>query len=96
MTERVKMTVTMEVTPAQGLALKAMFDHWNKLASWGSSRQIAFYVDGDGNFKPRAQVSFSEPLPDLTDEMRKRSVVQEYGEGNLLFDYDPIAWILSK
>jgi hypothetical protein len=36
------MTVKMQVTPAQALALQAMFKHWNRLASWGSSRMIGF------------------------------------------------------
>lgn len=47
MAERLEMTVKMQVTPAQALALQAMFQHWNRLASWGSSRMIGFFVDGD-------------------------------------------------
>lgn len=94
MTDRVEMTVSLQVTPAQGLALQAMFEHWNKLASWGSSRRIAFFVDGDGNFKPKAKVQFSKNLPDLTEEMKSRSVVDGQNSGDLLFDFDPIAWML--
>ena len=41
----------MQVTTSQALALQAMFTHWNKLATWGGSRMIGFYVDGDGNPK---------------------------------------------
>jgi len=93
--KRVSMTVTMSVTPAQGLALQAMFEHWNFMDSAGMSRMIAFYVDGDGNFRPNAQISFSEPMPALTDEFRKISIVAGENDGNLYFDFDPIAWKLN-
>ena len=92
--ERVEMTVKMQVTPAQGLALQAMFEHWNKMASWGTSRNISFYVDGDGNFKPNAEVTYSEEIPELTDEMRKKAAYDEKGNGDVSFDFDPIAWMM--
>lgn len=95
MTDRVEMTVKMQVTPAQGLALKAMFEHWNALASWGSSRPISFYVDGDGNFKPKAEIKFDRPIPELTDELRKKAVCLDKGNGELHFDFDGIAWAIN-
>jgi hypothetical protein len=94
--ERVEMTIKMQVTPAQGLALQSMFEHWNKMSSWGCSRAISFYVDGDGNFHPKAEVTFSEDIPELTDEMREKSAFDEKGSGDVLFDFDPIAWILHN
>ena len=95
--DRIKMTVDMDVTVAQGLALQAMFKTWNKLASWGSSRMVAFFVDGDGNFKPHCEVSFSEAVPELTKELEEAAMV--YGKNNddrYEFDFDPIAWRLKK
>lgn len=94
MTERLEMTVRMQVTPAQALALQAMFKHWNRLAGWGSSRMIGFFVDGDGNFKPKCEMVFSEPLPELTDELAKAAIVSDDGNGTLNFDFDGVAWRL--
>jgi hypothetical protein len=62
MSEQIEMTVKMQVTEPQALALQAMFNHWNRLASWGSSRMIGFYADGDGDFNPKCVVSFSAPV----------------------------------
>lgn len=35
----------------------------------GSSRFVAFYVDGDGNFKPKCKISCPELDIKLTEEM---------------------------
>lgn len=99
-TERVKMTVEMDVTVPQGLALQAMFKQWNRLASMGSSRMVAFYVDGDGNFKPKCSTSFSEEMPELTEELEKAACVckDDYPQRitQFQFDFDPVAWKLHK
>ena len=95
MSKRVEMTVKMQVTPAQGLALQAMFEHWNRMSNWGCSRAISFYADGDGNFHPKAVVSFDEKIPELTEEMRTKAAQDEKGNGDVLFDFDPIAWMLN-
>jgi hypothetical protein len=92
--DRVKMTVEMQVTPAQGLALQAMFEHWNLLSDIGSSRDIGFYVDGDGSFHPKCLVRFDSNIPDLTDEFRKISVVKEKN-GNRVYDFDPVGWKIN-
>ena len=94
MNERIEMTVKMQVTVPQALALQAMFKHWNRLAGWGSSRMIGFYVDGDGNFKPKCECSFSEPVPELTEELEKAAIVSDDGHGTLNFDFDGPAWKL--
>lgn len=91
--DRTKMTIVMEVTESQGLALQAMFEYWNHLANIGGSRRVGFYVDGDGNFKPHCDVKFESMTPKLTDEMREISVVEEV-DGDRLYDFDPIAWKL--
>lgn len=94
MSDRVEMTVKMQVTPSQGLALRAMFEHWNKLACLGSSRNIAFYVDGDGNFRPQVEIILPDSIPELTDEMRDAAMVSGKESGHAVFDFDPIAWML--
>jgi hypothetical protein len=100
--ERLEMTIKLQVTEAQALAVQAMLECWNSLGSMGSSRYVAFYVDGDGNFKPKATWEYSEPITELTDEMRKAShifakVYREDSPGSQndhAFDFDPIAWKL--
>ena len=97
------MTVTMDVTIPQALALQAMFEHWNRLAGLGSSREVAFYADGDGNFRPRAQFEFSEEIPELDDELRNIAKRQpedsgkdRFGSPMASFDFDSIAWRLGS
>lgn len=95
--EKCKMTVTFEVKESQALALQAMFEYWNKLASWGSSRYVSFFVDGDGDFKPKCQVTFDKEIRPLTNEMREAAVAEKSKpNGNHCYDYDPIAWMINK
>ena len=91
MSERIEMVVKMQVTKPQGLALQAMFEHWNRLASWGSSRAISFYVDGDGDFKPKADITFNSEMPILTDNIAKKAICKDTGDGNIGFDFDCIS-----
>jgi hypothetical protein len=91
MSERIQMTVNMEVTIPQALALQAMFKYWNRLASIGSSRYVSFLVDGDGNFHPKCEFSFSDPIPELTPDLEALAVVSETN-GDRIYDFDAIAW----
>lgn len=101
--ERIKMTVTMQVTVPQALTLQAMFKHWNRLASMGCSRNVGFFVDGDGNFKPKCEVTFSEPVPELTPELERKALGSEISPAedrgtpadNVVFDFDGVAWALN-
>jgi hypothetical protein len=95
MTDKIKMRVEMEVTKPQAIALQAMFAYWNQLSSMGSSRYIAFFVDGDGNFHPKCDVSFNKRMPLLTSEMREAAVVEDI-HGDRKYDFDPIAWMLHE
>jgi len=94
----------MDVTKAQALSLKSMFRYWNLLGSLGSSRHVAFYADGDGDFHPKCQV-VTEPFLNLTDEMyefafakldkdKKGKVELNLDDGDAMFDYDKIGWRL--
>lgn len=92
----IQMTVTMEVTIPQALALKAMFEHWTFLGGIGSSRYVAFSCDGDGDFQPKCQFVFTPNIvPRLTDEMKERAVVKDEG-GNRWYDFDPVGWLLRE
>jgi hypothetical protein len=91
----IKLTVEMNVTVAQALALKAMFEYWNICGSAGCSRRVAFYVDGDGNFQPKCKISTNTELPELTSEMKKMAVVSD-DNGNRVYDFDPIAWMINS
>jgi hypothetical protein len=93
--KRVKMTIEMEVTKPQGLALQAMFEYWNYLAGIGASRQISFMVDGDGNFHPDCKVSFDEEMPEMNDELRELAVVEDVNRARK-YDFDAIAWKINK
>lgn len=88
---KIQMTVTMEVTIPQALTLQAMFEYWNQLARFGSSRNVTFMADGDGSFHPNCQFTFSEKIPTLTDELRQIAVVRENG-GDHKYDFDGVAW----
>ena len=93
MSERIKMRVEMEVTVPQALSLQAMFKYWNYLASAGGSREVAFYCDGDGDFKPKCFVSFDGDIPELTKEMESIAIIKDSG-GDRTYDFDRIAWKL--
>lgn len=110
MKKRIEMTVKIQVTESQALALQAFFKHWNRLASWGSSRFVAFYVDGDGDFKPKCEFEFSEPIRELTEDLEQIACIaredatymQDPGNvsdsvrASYAFDYNPIAWKINN
>ena len=91
--KRIRMNIEMNVTEPQGLALQAMFEYWNYLAGIGASRHISFLVDGDGNFKPNCKVSFDEPMPELTEEIKELAVISENNRARK-YDFDAVAWKL--
>jgi hypothetical protein len=95
LTEKFKMTVTMEVTEPQALALQAMFKQWSYYGRVGASRKVAFFVDGDGDFRPNCEVKFNKEIHELTEEMEDKSIVSD-DDGNLVYDFDPIAWMLME
>ncbi len=93
--DKFQMRVTMSVTLPQALALQSMFDYWSKLGRVGSSRDVSFFVDGDGNFRPECTFVFSEDVPHLTAKLRELAVKSE-NEGHRQYDFDSIAWSLKE
>ena len=91
----VNLTVKMRVTVPQALALKEMFNYWNQLSNIGSSREVALYVDGDGDFCPKCEVTADVELPEMTEEMKELVIVYD-DYGNRLYDYDKLVYYLSE
>jgi len=93
MSEKMFMQVTLHVTEAQAIALREMFRYWNTLGNIGASRHVTFFVDGDGDMCPDAQVTIFGHARYLEDEDLKKAVVNDR-DGDRTYDYDPIGWAL--
>ncbi len=91
--DKLKLTVTMEVSPAQAYALKEMFKWWTFCGKAGMSRKVAFFVDGDGDFHPNCEVTTDPVLPELPKEQSAKALAED-NNGNALYDYDAIGWSL--
>jgi hypothetical protein len=95
MKKKIKMRIELEVTEPQALTLQAMFEYMHQLSGLGGSRYIAFYADGDGDFHPKPEITFDQPVRQLTDEMKKAAIVED-DHGHRKYDYDPIGWMLHE
>lgn len=63
-----KMTITLEnVSQAQAIALKKMFEYMEYLGKIGSSRFCSFMADGDGDFRPKVSFEYPEELPEVKE-----------------------------
>lgn len=93
--DKVKMNVTMEVTKSQALALKDMFEYWNELSNAGSSRNVSFFIDGDGNFHPNCKIEIEGDVPELDDKLRQLAVSEDI-HGDRMYDFDNISWYFSQ
>lgn len=91
--DKVKLTVTMEVSAPQAYALQEMFKWWTFCGKAGMSRKVAFYVDGDGDFHPNCEVKTEPTLPELPKEQAEKAIVEDK-HGHRLYDYDSISWSL--
>lgn len=96
MSEQIKMTVEMEVTPAQGLALQAMFERWNYLSRIGSSKVISFFVGGGLDFDPQCKVKFNKKIRTLSNRFKNAALMSESAACDYSYDYDHIAYILNN
>lgn len=81
------LVIKMEnVSPADAIALKKMFEYMEFLGSSGMSRNCTFYADGDGSFRPKVNVDYPIELPEV-EEVRGWD-----NSGNFKIDSDEIAW----
>lgn len=69
--DKVTMTVKFRTSPAQALALQAMFEYWNRMATIESSRVVGFFINGHDKLSPNCQISLSKEVPELTQELRR-------------------------
>ena len=105
MKDRIDMTITLpDLTQAQAIALHAMFQYWALMGSWGCSRMVGFYVDGDGNFRIKPRIEFSSDIyRDMTEDQKQElwatAHISRVGpnemERNPQFDFDPVAWKMN-
>lgn len=96
-----KVTLTFEgVTRAQAIALHAAANKMAYLAGIGSSRYVAFFADGDGNFRPLVNCDIDpDPYEGMTDDQRQtlraKALVKHDGTTHY-FDFDPVAWAMRE
>ena len=95
MDKKIKMTVEMDVTIPQGLALQAMFEMWNIHSEIGASKRISFFCDGDGNFHPKCKITFNKKMPKLTDKLKTLAIVKNTPQ-EIVYDYDPMSWEINN
>lgn len=83
-----KITVEIDnLTDAQAIALEDMFAEMVRLGNIGSSRLLAFFSDGDGNFRPKIKVDGKNA------EKNKVFPENYFWDGyDYKMDYDKIAW----
>ena len=85
------MTLTVEIaniSEAQASAIRDMLTTWVMLGNIGSSRNVQFYVDGDGIWHPRIKINGEEvTCPDAEGwiDTHERS---ETGDRYYFFDED--------
>lgn len=89
--EKLKLTVTMNVTAPQAYALMEMFKCWTFYGKAGMSRRVAFYVDGDGDFHPNCECKTEPELPELPKDQAIKTLVEDE-HGNCLYDFDALSW----
>lgn len=98
--EKVKLTVTMDVSAPQAYALMEMFNTWNRLSQMGSSRYVAFFADGDGDFHPKCRVETDPVLPEMPKEQIQNCRVEKKAHHDIIadiaIDYDAIGWSLHE
>jgi hypothetical protein len=97
-----KMVITLKnVSPADAIALKKMFQYMESLGKRGSSRWCSFFADGDGSFRPKVSFEYPIELPELKEisgevvydkENRKFNKSIFSSTGDFMIDSDEIAW----
>lgn len=91
--KKLKLTIEMDVTPAQAISFREMFLYCNSLSKMGSSRRICFNADGDGDFHPNCKIITSEELPELTPEELLKVRADTWG--NHYYDSDFVSTLLD-
>jgi hypothetical protein len=85
--------IIRNLTKPQALAIEEMLAWWQRLGSWGSSRNVTFFADGDGNFRPQITVDGRKPEFKGSELCGEKTFRPKDG-GDINIDFDPIAWAL--
>jgi hypothetical protein len=79
--------ITLEnVSPADAVALKKMFEYMQYLGKIGSSRMCSYFADGDGSFRPSVCFTYPVELPEVPN------ITGIKPDGDFQIDSDAIAW----
>ncbi len=90
------MTIVLEnISEPQRLAIEDMLAYWRE-SNRGYSRWMAFFVDGDGNFRPKITVNGEPPKHQTEIEPGHFWTGKEPWRGEYRMDFDAIAWKLRK
>lgn len=89
MADRITLQVEIgNLTEPQAMAIQEMFGMWMQLSGIGSSRNVSFFADGDGNFHPKISVDGRAPTRCEIGGHWDKS------EDTYSIDFDEIAWAL--
>lgn len=61
--ETITFIVTCSMKRRWAAQFLGMLSYMQKLGSWGSSRDVSFFADGDGDYRPRFQFVGEVPEP---------------------------------
>lgn len=93
---RTTMQITLEnLTIPQAAAMRSMFECMRRLGSMGSSRFVAFYADGDGDFRPKPTYKFTNRRKDI-EEWSVGECEWSGARDEFCVDFDSIAWKREK
>ena len=96
--EQAKRTMTIvldNLSEPQRIAIEDMLAYW-KDARRGSSRWMAFFVDGDGNFRPRITVDGHAPEHQTLCSPGQFWTGKAPWSGEYRMDFDALAWKLRE
>ena len=91
MSKHQTVTITLELTEPQRIALEDMLATWNSLSNIGASRWTAFYADGDGDFHPKAVIDGHTPL-----KFGQLTKAEVWAGEEYRIDPDRVAWRLEN
>ncbi len=77
--EHTKFTIEVEMRSIWVPHFLAMLKYMQKIGSWGSSREVCFFSDGDGSFRP--VFKWDQRLPDEAQPVKDDNGNRVYDAG---------------
>jgi hypothetical protein len=93
MDEKLNLTIKLkDITKAQAITFVNFMKEMEHCGVMGRSRNIAFYADGDGNFKPKIEhdLDVSDEEIKSYKECCERTMTTKYGTKITAFDFDGV------